>query len=124
MPVVNTIDGSCTLTENELIRLVMKAYKRTALIPSRGVWGYNKSYASATGALQKAFGEFPQVTNAEWLNGFDLGFEHGYEYGNNLDMLTYGTSKEFIKGFQMGHAVAVAVFDWPDSPDIYSTPEK
>lgn len=98
----------------------MKAYKRTALIPSRGVWGYNKTYASASGAIIKAFGEFPALD--EWRDGFDLGFEHGHE--PQPELLTYGCSKEFAKAFNLGHAVAVAIFDWPDSPDIYSKPEK
>jgi len=102
----------------------MKAYKRIALIPSRGVWGFNKHYASASGAMIKAYGEFPQVTNQDWLNGFDLGFEQGQDYASKMDLLTYGNSTQFVKGFQMGHAVAVAVFDWPDAPDIDSKPEK
>lgn len=119
-----TTDGSCTMNEHMLVTLVMKAYKRTALIPSRGVWGYNKHYASASGALNKAFGEFPQVSNQDWLNGFDLGFEQGHEYGAKMDMLTYGNSKEFVKGFIMGHKVAVEIFEWPDSPTVDSKPEK
>jgi len=119
-----TLDGSCNLKEDQLIRLVMKAYKRTALIPSRGVWGFNKHYASASGAMIKAYGEFPQVTNQDWLNGFDLGFEQGSDYAQQMDLLTYGNSNLFVKGFQMGHAVAIAVFDWPDAPDIDSKPEK
>ncbi len=119
-----SFDGSFLMTENQLISLVMKAYKKTALIPSRGVWGYNKHYASASGALHKAFGEFPQVTNEDWLNGFDMGFEQsdGYIQGER-EMLAYGTSKEFEKGFIMGHKVAEAIFNWPDSPTIYSVPE-
>ena len=120
-----TTDGTCTMTEDQLVSLVMKAYKRTALIPSRGVWGKNKHYASASGVLLEAYGEFPQVTNQDWLNGFDLGFEQGEGYTrSDVEMLNFGQSKEFAKGFDMGHAVALAIFDWPDAPDKYSKPEK
>lgn len=120
-----TTDGSCTMSVRQLVRLVMTAYKRTAIIPSRGVWGHKKRYASASGVLILAFGEFPQVTDQEWLNGFDLGFEQGEGYTmSEIEMLSYGNTKEFAKGFQMGHVVALEIFDWPDAPDIYSKPEK
>ena len=41
-----------------------------------------------------------------------------------MDMLTYGGSKEFVKGFLMGHAVALAIVDWADSPTVDSKPEE
>lgn len=114
MSLYASIDGTCILTEKQLIQLVMKAYKRTALIPSRGIWGFNHSFASASGAMIKAFGEFPQVTQRDWIDGFDLGFETIH----SADLLTYGQTKGFIRGFTMGQTVAIAIFNWSDSPNI------
>lgn len=113
------------MSEDQLIRLVKKAYKRTALIPSRGVWGIspNERYGSATGALIEAFGEFPQTASPDWISGFDLGFEQHYCSQQQIEMLTFGSPKDFAKGFLFGLAVGTAIFQWDDAPDIHSKPE-
>jgi hypothetical protein len=122
-----TIDGSCTMSAQQLIVLIKKAYKKTALIPSRGVWGYNKYYASASGALLKAFGEFPQVSNKDWLDGFDVGFEHSdipTPTGMHCNVNVDNESSQFKEGFNFGKIVAKEIFfNWPDSPTIHSVPE-
>lgn len=113
-----SLDGSCTMTVNQIVDLVKQAYTQIQLIPSRGVSkGFNEHYASATGALVKAFGQFPQVTNVDWLEGFDIGFENGHK--ENLNLLNNKTY-QFIKGFKIGTEVSIQIFNWPDSPNINS----
>lgn len=106
------------MTLAQIVSLTKQAYTLVQLIPSTGVWGHDKHYASASGALIKAFGEFPQVTDQEWLNGFDLGFEQGRQY--DTELLTYGNTRRFIEGFKIGTEVAKEIFDWPDAPDVNS----
>lgn len=113
MPIRRTIDGTVEFTDDELIELVKTAYTRTKKIPSRGVWGYNQHYASATGAIEAAFGSIRSLLGVDyhWLVGFNYGFEH-----------TFGTvrmrTEEFNRGFFTGKAVAEAIFSWPDSPKV------
>jgi hypothetical protein len=104
--VYQTTDGTCTLTEKQLVNLAIKAFDQTGLIPSTDVWGVDGKYASASGAMIQAFGEFPQVTNKDWLNGFDLGFAQCDQYDSeSLDILFYDQTKEFVRGFNMGCVV-------------------
>lgn len=97
-----SIDGTCVLTDKQITELAIKAYNITGLIPSRGVWGANKSCASASGAMIKAFGEFPQVTNLDWIAGFDLGFEFCEKNNFTCEEM----SREFRSGFNTGRVVA------------------
>lgn len=116
-----SLTGSCTMSVDQIVDLVKQAYTIVQLIPSTGVWGFSKHYASATGALIKAFGEFPQVRDQEWLNGFDLGFE---KYTKDFDLLTFGNSRQFIEGFKIGTQVAIEIFNWEDAPNVHSQEER
>lgn len=115
-----SLNGSCTMTVDQIVDLVKQAYTQVQLIPSTGVWGFSKHYASATGALVKAFGQFPQVTDQDWINGFDLGFEQGRQYNKDFDLLTYGNTRQFVEGFKVGTEVAIQIFAWPDAPNVNS----
>jgi hypothetical protein len=117
--IVRNIDGACDLSDEELLALVKKAYRKTAKICSRGVWGYDKHYASASGALWKAYGNgilSDMGYSIAWQRGFAEGFEctGGHFLG----------SEDFNKGFEKGKWIADQVFHhWPDSPDVDSVPE-
>lgn len=118
-----TIDGGYTRPDTrQLVALVKEAYLRTALIPSRGVWGYSRHYASAAGALAKAFrwpiSDFLPGTPREWQDGFIEGFEYT-KGAEPWDALLPG---EYRLGFLEGRRVAEEIFNWPDAPDIHSEP--
>lgn len=100
-----------TPTTDELIAAVKFAYHCTSRCPSRGVSnGCNTHHASASGVLALYARLCSQNSpikdmSADWLRGFDNGFEFcdGDERLNDL-----------IDGLRAGRAVADAVFNWPD----------
>jgi hypothetical protein len=104
-----SIDGTCSLSDKQIIELAIKAYDLTGLIPSRRVWGANKHHASASGAIIKAFGDFP-ITNSDWLSGFDFGFENCTSDNYEILIEHLAVSREFQSGFKTGKVVAAAFF--------------
>lgn len=137
--IARDIDGKANLSDDELLALVKKAYRKTAKICSRGCWGYNKHYASASGAIWRAYGHGMLTDlgySQEWQDGFAEGFEYtGSRWDWDLYEATDGKEHntlvpeprggaDFNTGFEKGKWIADQVFHhWPDSPDIYSVPE-
>jgi hypothetical protein len=117
--IARNIDGMADLSDDELLALVKKAYRKTAKIASRGVWGFTKDYASASGAIWRAYGHNMLSElgySQDWQDGFAAGFE-----STGTEFLGSG---DFNAGFAKGKWIADQVFHhWPDSPDIYSVPE-
>lgn len=128
------IDGKVTLSDEKLVALVKKAYKRTAKICSRGVLqsgplsAVNDSYASASGAMREAFGTdvFDSLGFSQsWQSGFIEGFE--WKYFPHEPVFPWwpdGKDSDFLTGFEKGKMVAVAVFSWPESPKVGDKPQK
>ena len=134
--IARNIDGTADLSDDELLALVKKAYRKTAKICSRGVWGYNQHYASASGAIWRAYGQ-SMLTDLGLSNDWQSGFAEGFEYTgtdwtywhetgewNKVPLPEPRGSEDFNKGFEKGKWVADQVFHhWPESPDIHSVPE-
>lgn len=126
-----SIDGSFTLTEDQLFELTLKAFLKTKLMPAKK-WSSKKGCVSATTALIEAYGEFPQVTNEDWIYGFSLGFEEedicdcclgelvkvdGKDYcsfcGSTIEAEVDTTSLigEFKAGYIMGKRISSRIFE-------------
>ena|SRR5581483_11501518 len=130
--IARNIDGKADLTDDELLALVKKAYRKTAKICSRGVWGYNKHYASASGAIWKAYGQ-SMLTDLGFSDDWQTGFAEGFEYtgrewlpdlSGQYNVAEPRGSEDFNQGFEKGKWVADQVFHhWPDSPTVDSVPE-